>query len=114
MILQPKEPAKALGHRARQQYLTFARQVTSDIDMDYSMLYQRFAKNDWAAIQLDRAVAIAALKGNLLPKDIVCLIHQGPYIQYQVHIKQLSVLTMSQYARSIVLQVMILIGKHKE
>jgi len=114
MILQPKEPAKALGRRVRQQYLTLAKQITSDLEMNYPMLYQRFAENDWAAIQLDRAVAIAALKSGLLPKDIVCIIHQGPYIQHQVHVKKLSMLIMSQYARSTVLQAMMLVGKHQE
>jgi hypothetical protein len=100
----PKEPANELGQRSRQQYLQQARQVIGEVNLEYSTLYHRFAENDWAAIQLDAAVAIAALRSGLAPKEIVNLLHQGPYVQHQVHVQQVPVLAMSQYARGIVLQ----------
>ncbi|HHP7244052.1 MAG TPA: hypothetical protein ACFE0H_05120 [Elainellaceae cyanobacterium] len=103
MTLQPKEPAKALGQHARQQYLIQAQQVIGET-LDYPMLYQRFAQNDWAAIQLDDAVALTSLKAGIHPKDAVTMLHQGPYIQYQVHVNQVPILAMSQYARGIVIQ----------
>lgn len=106
MTLQPKDPARELGHQARQHYLTYAKQVIGDAALDYPTLYQRFAQNDWAAIKLDQAVAIAALKAGLIPKDAVYMLHQGPYIQYQVHVKQVPILAMSQYARGTVIQAM--------
>ncbi|HEY9618899.1 MAG TPA: hypothetical protein V6C78_00940 [Crinalium sp.] len=106
MTLQPKEPAKELGRRSRQLYLEQARQVIGEGDLDYPTLYQRFALNDWAAIKLDDAVAQSALKAGMTPQDAVNMLHQGPYIQYQIHTKQVPVLAMSQYARGVVLQVL--------
>jgi hypothetical protein len=106
MMLQPKEPAKQLGQQARQQYLLQARQIIGQPDLDYPTLYQRFAENDWAAIKLDDAVAAAALKAGITPKTTVNMLHQGPYVQYQVHVRQVPVLAMSQYARGTVIQVM--------
>ncbi|NJP08296.1 MAG: hypothetical protein HC866_01505 [Leptolyngbyaceae cyanobacterium RU_5_1] len=104
MTLDPKEPAKELGREARQQYLIQARQVIGEADLDYRTLYQRFAENDWAAIKLDEAVAAAALKAGIAPKESVYMLHQGPYVQYQVHVKQIPVFAMSQYARGTVVQ----------
>jgi hypothetical protein len=105
MMLQPKEPAKEVGRRSRQLYLEHARQAIGDEALDYLTLYQQFAFNDWAAIKLDETVALSALKSGILLKDAVNMLHQGPYIQHQVHIKQVPVLAMSQYARGVVLQV---------
>jgi hypothetical protein len=105
-MLQPKEPAKELGQQARQQYLTQSRQIIGQPDLDYFTLYQRFAENDWAAIKLDEAVVMAALKAGITPKTTVNMLHQGPYVQYQVHVRQVPVLAMSQYARGTVIQVM--------
>jgi hypothetical protein len=105
MMLQPKEPANELGRRSRQLYVEQAKQVIGDRELDYLTLYERFALNDWAAVKLDETVALSALKSGVLPKDIVNMLHQGPYIQHQVHINQVPVLAMSQYARGLVLQV---------
>ncbi|NJL37269.1 MAG: hypothetical protein HC840_05565 [Leptolyngbyaceae cyanobacterium RM2_2_4] len=105
-MLQPKEPAKELGQQARQQYLMQARQIVGQPNLDYSTLYQRFAENDWAAIKLDEAVVVAALKAGITPKTTVNMLHQGPYVQHQVHVRQVPVLAMSQYARGTVIQVM--------
>ena len=62
MELTPKEPATEVGVQARQAYLTFAQRVVGD-EVDYATLYQQFASNDWAAIKLDDAVAIASTAG---------------------------------------------------
>lgn len=103
MTLRPKEPAKPLGQQARQHYLTQAHHVIGE-ELDYLTLYQRFALNDWAAVKLDDAVALAALKAGMSPRDTVNMLHQGPYVQYQVHVQQVPVLAMSQYARGTVIQ----------
>ncbi len=103
MTLQPKEPAKPLGNQARQHYLVQAQQIIGE-ELNYSALYQRFAQNDWAAVKLDDAVAVSALKAGMAPKDAVNMLHQGPYVQYQVHVNQVPVLAMSQYARGTVIQ----------
>ena len=67
-------------------------------------LYQRFAQNDWAAIKLDDSVAIAALKSGHSVPEAFRLLHQSPYMQYQIHEKQVAVATMSRYAESTVRQ----------
>jgi hypothetical protein len=106
MTLQPKEPAKELGRQAREQYLAQARQVIGEMDLDYFTLYRRFAENDWAALKLDDAVTKTALKAGMAPKEAVHMLHQGPYIQHQVHIRQVPILAMSQYARGTVIRAM--------
>jgi hypothetical protein len=102
--LTPKEPEKEIGQEARQSYLVFARAVVGEIHLDYTTLYQRFAQNDWAAIKLDDAVALAALKAGYSPKDVVGFLHQGPYVQYQIHERQVPVATLTQYAKSTVVK----------
>ncbi|MDJ0705759.1 MAG: hypothetical protein QNJ46_21035 [Leptolyngbyaceae cyanobacterium MO_188.B28] len=106
MTLQPKEPAKELGRQMRRQYLAQASQVIGEVDLDYLTLYRRFAENDWAANKLDDAVAVASLRVGIAPREVITMLHQGPYIQYQVHVKQSPVLVMSQYAKGTVIQVM--------
>ena len=57
---------------ARHDYLEISRRVIGEPDIDYIELYQRFIANEWAAIKLDDAVALAALKlGN--PVLNVCI-----------------------------------------
>ena len=106
MALTPKTPETAAGQEARQQYLTLAQQVIGDAQVDYTTLYQRFAENDWAAVKLDDAVALKALKAGHSPKAVVGILHQSPYIQHQVHHNQVPLAPMSQYVRSTVLKVM--------
>jgi len=102
MSLQPKEPENPAGREARQTYLVFARAVIGDTSLDYSTLYERFAANDWAAIKLDDAVSQSALKAGYAPKEVVKFLYQSPYIQHQIHQKQVNVKVMNQYAASTV------------
>lgn len=106
MALTPKTPETAAGQEARQQYLELAQQVTGDAQLDYSTLYQRFAENDWAAVKLDDAVALKGLKAGHSPKVVVGILHQSPYVQYQVHHNRVPVAPMSQYVRSTVMKVL--------
>ena len=101
---KPKEPTHEAGQQARQAYLEQARRVIGEPTAEYAKLYQRFAENDWAAMQLDRAVVAAALKAGMTAKAVVDALHQGPYIQYQVHQKQVPKQAMTQYARGVVIQ----------
>ena len=104
MSLQPKEPNNEAGKAARQQYLDLAKQVTGEADLDYATLYQRFAENDWAAVKLDDAVAGRSLKAGNSPKKTVGILHQSPYLQHQVHHRNVPLAHMSQYVRSTVLK----------
>ncbi|MEO0759484.1 MAG: hypothetical protein AAFY78_21725 [Cyanobacteria bacterium J06648_16] len=99
---QPKSTETEAGAKARQGYLEMAQKVVGDADMDYTDLYQRFVLNDWAAIKLDDSVAMAALKSGKSPKEASILLIQGPYVQHQVHVKQVATLTMSRYVQSTV------------
>jgi hypothetical protein len=104
MAAKPKEPENEAGKQARQQYLEQARRVIGEASLDYSALYQRFAQNDWAAIKLDDTVALAALKAGYSPKEVVGILHQGPYLQHQVHVNRVPLAPMSQYVRSTVMK----------
>jgi hypothetical protein len=104
MVLTPKEPENEVGKKARQHYLETARKVIGEAAMDYTTLYQRFAQNDWAAVKLDEAVALTALKSGASPKEVVAALHQSPYIQYQVHQNKVPLAPMSQYVKSTVQQ----------
>jgi hypothetical protein len=106
MTLKPKTPEKEAGKEARRQYLALAQQVIGDPQMDYDTLYQRFAENDWAAIKLDDAVSLKALKAGYEPKAVVGILHQSPYVQHQVHQNKVPAAPMSQYVRSTVMKVM--------
>ncbi len=111
MTLSPKEPEKLAGQEARQTYLVFARAVIGETSVDYPTLYQRFAPNDWAAIKLDDGVALAALKSGYAAKDVVGFLHQSPYVQHQIHVGQIPVATMTQYAKATVQKALQVIGQ---
>lgn len=104
MSIQPKEPANEAGKTARQGYLEFARKVIGEVSLDYPSLYQRFAQNDWAAIKLDDAVAEAALHAGQSATESCRLLLQSPYVQYQVHQKQVGASGMVRYVESTVRQ----------
>ncbi|MEM8501856.1 MAG: hypothetical protein AAF716_01730 [Cyanobacteria bacterium P01_D01_bin.1] len=104
MGLEPKQPSNESGKAARQQYLELAQRVTGEANLDYDTLYQRFAENDWAAVKLDDAVASLSLKVGNSPKQTVGILHQSPYLQYQVHQRNVPLAPMSQYVRSTVLK----------
>ncbi|MCU0570103.1 MAG: hypothetical protein MUF49_26465 [Oculatellaceae cyanobacterium Prado106] len=104
MSQKPKEPSHELGQQARQRYLDQARTVIGESDLSYTAVYQRFAQNDWAAMQLDKSIAEAALKNGISAKEVVETLHQGPYIQYQVHQKKVPKQVMTQYAKGLVIQ----------
>ena len=114
MVLHPKEPEKEAGKKARQAYLTLAQQVIGESSLDYTMLYQRFAQNDWAAIKLDDSVAAAALKQGFSPKETAVVLHQGPYMQYQVHQQKAPVPAMRQYIKATVMQAVQKQGKTRK
>ena len=100
--LIPKAPENESGKEARQTYLVFARAVIREMSVDYPTLYQRFVGNDWAAIKLDEEVGKTALKAGYAPKDVVQFLHQSPYVQHQIHQKQVPVKSMTRYAVSLV------------
>jgi len=105
----PKEPETEIGQQARQDYLKYARGVigssaASSSTMDYETLYQQFAVNDWAAIKLDDAVCLAALKAGRKPQEVFGFLHQGPYVQCQFYEKQVARLTLSRYCEATVRQ----------
>ena len=104
MALKPKQPSNEAGKAARQQYLELAKRVTGEPNLDYATLYQRFAENDWAAVKLDDAVAMRSLKAGNSPKQTVGILHQSPYLQHQVHHRNVPLAPMSQYVRSTVLK----------
>jgi hypothetical protein len=104
MVLEPKKPSNAAGQAARQQYLDLAKRVTGEANLDYETLYQRFAENDWAAVKLDDAVASLSLKAGNSPQQTVGILHQSPYLQHQVHHRNVPLAPMSQYVRSTVLK----------
>ena len=109
-MLTPKEPESEVGRKARQAYLQFAQRVIGESTLDYPTLYRRFAENDWAAIKLDDAVAEAVLRARFSPKSAVGILHQGPYLQFQVHHNKVPLAPMSQYVRSTVLTAMQKVG----
>ena len=109
-MLTPKEPESEVGRKARQAYLQFAQRVIGESTLDYPTLYRRFAENDWAAIKLDDAVAEAVLRAGFSPKSAVGILHQGPYLQFQVHHNKVPLAPMSQYVRSTVLTAMQKVG----
>jgi hypothetical protein len=104
MVLEPKKPSNEAGKAARQQYLDLAKRVTGEANLDYETLYQRFAENDWAAVKLDDAVALLSLKAGNSPKQTVGILHQSPYLQHQVHHRNVPLAPMSQYVRATVLK----------
>ena len=104
MSLEPKQPSNESGKVARQQYLDLAKRVTGEANLDYDTLYQRFAENDWAAVKLDDAVASLSLRVGNSPKQTVGILHQSPYLQHQVHRRNVPLAPMSQYVRSTVLK----------
>ena len=104
MSLEPKKPSNEAGKAARQQYLDLAKRVTGEANLDYNTLYQRFAENDWAAVKLDDAVASLSLRSGNSPKQTVGILHQSPYLQHQVHQRNVPLAPMSQYVRSTVLK----------
>jgi hypothetical protein len=103
MTLTPKPPQHDAGRHARQQYLEQARAVIGEAELSYDTLYQRFAQNEWAALQLDEAVAKAALRAGHAPKQVAGMLHQSPYLQYQVHENHVPLSPMSRYVRATVL-----------
>ncbi|MEL6779997.1 MAG: hypothetical protein AAFO06_22405 [Cyanobacteria bacterium J06597_16] len=104
MSLEPKKPSNEVGKVARQQYLDLAKRVTGEANLDYDTLYQRFAENDWAAVKLDDAVASLSLRVGNSPKQTVGILHQSPYLQHQVHQRNVPLAPMSQYVRSTVIK----------
>ena len=104
MELIPKEPANECGVLARQKYLDLARRIIGEPQIEYDVLYQRFAENDWAAVKLDEAVALKGLIVEYSPKAVSGILHQSPYVQYHVHHNKVPLAPMSQYVRSTVMK----------
>ncbi|NJM96923.1 MAG: hypothetical protein HC800_06825 [Phormidesmis sp. RL_2_1] len=104
MALEPKQLSNPAGQAARQQYLELAKRVTGEAKLDYATLYERFVENDWAAVKLDDAVATLALKVGHSAQETVGILHQSPYLQHQVHHRNVPLAPMSQYVRSTVLK----------
>ena len=106
MELTPREPKSEVAIKAREVYLTFARRVIGESNLDYTTLYQRFADNDWAAIKLDDAVAFQGLKAGFTPKEVAVVLLQSPYIQHQIHHKRVPAAPMTQYAKGTVIKML--------
>lgn len=83
----PREPETEKGKRARSQYLAFAKSVLKAEFPDYLALFREYAKNDPDAQQsaqaLDRSVAIAILQAGNPPRQVISILAQGPFTQYQ-------------------------------
>ena len=84
---------------ARHDYLEVSRRVIGEPDIDYLQLYQRFIINEWAAIKLDDAVALTALKLGNPAINVAVTLLQGPFIQYQIYEKGVITLAMVRYAK---------------
>jgi hypothetical protein len=107
MALIPRDPQYDDSRQARAEYLEYAQIVIGEPSLDYSTLYGRFVENEWACIELDKAVAHEALGSGRLPVEIASLLHQGPYIQVQVHHNQVPLIPLTYYARGIVMEQML-------
>lgn len=88
----------------RQRYLEYAIAVTGR-QWTYPDLYREHISNDLTAIQLDQRVAAAALRAGESPESVTALLHQGPYSQFQIGLKQVNPATIEQYGRGTVAQV---------
>ena len=60
--------------------------------------------------RFDDAVAEAVLRAGFSTKSAVGVLHQGPYLQFQVHHQKTPLAPMSQYVRSTVLTAMQKVG----
>ncbi len=81
----PKEPQTEGECQARQQYLQFAQRIIDEPTMDYATLYKRFVPNNWAAIQINDAVAEVELREGIVSQGVTDLLCQGPFAQCQHH-----------------------------
>jgi hypothetical protein len=88
----------------RQRYLEYAIAVTGR-QWTYPDLYREHISSDLTAIQLDQRVAAAALRAGDSPESVTALLHQGPYSQFQIGLKQVNPATIEQYGRGTVAQV---------
>jgi hypothetical protein len=88
----------------RQRYLDYAISITGR-QWTYPDLYREHISNDLTAIQLDQRVAAAALRAGESPEAVTALLHQGPYSQFQVGLKQVNPAVIEQYGRGTVAQV---------
>lgn len=88
----------------RQRYLEYAIAVTGR-QWTYPDLYREHISSDLTAIQLDQRVAAAALRAGDSPESVTALLHQGPYSQFQVGLKQVNPAMIEQYGRGTVAQV---------
>ncbi len=62
-------------------------------------------------MKLDDGVALAALKSGYSAKDVVGFLHQSPYVQHQIHVGQVTVATMTQYAKATVQKALQVLGQ---
>ena len=83
----PREPETEKGRSVREQYLAFARVAVGEDSLSYQSLYQQYAnvspERQQAARSLDQSVATLALKAGMLPRQVVQLIAQGIFTQFQ-------------------------------
>ncbi|MEO0374087.1 MAG: hypothetical protein AAF329_05550 [Cyanobacteria bacterium P01_A01_bin.17] len=88
----------------KQRYTEYANAVTGKIQ-SYADLYREHISSDLMAIQLDQKVVAAASRSGESAEAVVHLLHQGPYAQFQQGVKQVSAVTIDQYAKGTVAQV---------
>lgn len=88
----------------RQRYVEYANTVTGR-QWSYPDLYREYVGSDLAGIQLDQKIAAAALNAGESAQSVTELLHQGPYSQFQVGVKQVNPATIQQYGRGTVAQV---------
>ncbi|MEO1351950.1 MAG: hypothetical protein AAFW84_24620 [Cyanobacteria bacterium J06635_15] len=88
----------------KQRYTEYANAVMGKIQ-SYADLYREHISSDLMAIQLDQKVVAAALRSGESAEAAVHLLHQGPYAQFQQGVKQVSAMTIDQYAKGTVAQV---------
>lgn len=82
-----REPETEKGRLARGQYLGFARVSLGNGTLSYPSLHQKYAGEtpevQQAAQALDAAVALLALKSAVAPRQVIQVLAQGPFTQYQ-------------------------------
>ncbi len=88
----------------RQRYVEYANTVTGR-QWSYPDLYREYVGSDLTAIQLDQKIAAAALNSGESAQSVTELLHQGPYSQFQVGVKQVNLATIQQYGKGTVAQV---------
>lgn len=100
----PAVEAGTYKAQLREQYLSYARRIMRQPQLDYKSLYQQFGNNEWAAKRLDQAVAMTALRDRKSPSEAAYLLAQGPHVQKQTGERGMKPADLIDYAKLTVTQ----------